>query len=101
MSTERWRILSDWHNAWLAAPPDQRAKLRAFFATEHPELTQMADELAGSDPVDGFLETPALVLAARDLALDEPPLPEGAMVGPYRIVALLAPGGVGERLPAT
>jgi len=30
----------------------------------------MADELAGSDPVDGFLETPALVLAARDLALE-------------------------------
>ena len=38
----------------------------------------MADELAASSgAVDGFLETPALVLAARDLAQDEPPLPEG------------------------
>ena len=51
----------------------------------------MADELAvSSDAVDGFLETPALALAARDLAQDEAPLAEGTLVGPYRIVALLA-----------
>ena len=77
MNTERWRVLSDWHNTWLAAPIDQRAGLRASFATEHPELLQVADELvASSGAVDGFLETPALVLAARDLAQDEPTLPK-------------------------
>ena len=97
MKTERWRVLSDWHNTWLAAPAEERAQLRAFFATEHPDLLQMADELAASsDAVDGFLETPALTLGARDLALDEPPLPEGTIVGPYRIVSLLARGGMGD-----
>ena len=94
MNTERWRVLSEWHNAWLAAPTDQRAELRASFAIENPELLPVADELAASSAaVDGFLETPALVLAARDLAQDEAPLPDGTLVGPYRIVALLARGG--------
>jgi eukaryotic-like serine/threonine-protein kinase len=97
MNTERWRVLSEWHNTWLVAPTDQRAGLRASFATEHPELLQVADELAASSgAVDGFLETPAMVLAARDLAEDEPSLPEGTPVGPYRIVSLLARGGMGD-----
>jgi serine/threonine protein kinase/Tol biopolymer transport system component len=97
MNTERWRVLSEWHNTWLAAPTDQRAALRASFATDHPDLLQVADELAASSgAVDGFLETPALVLSARDLVHDEPPLAEGTFVGPYRIVALLARGGMGD-----
>jgi eukaryotic-like serine/threonine-protein kinase len=97
VSTERWRVLSDWHNTWLAAPADARAQLRASFAVDHPDLIQLADDLATSSRAAGeFLETPALVLAARDLAQEEPTFPEGTLIGPYRIVALLARGGMGD-----
>jgi serine/threonine-protein kinase len=97
MKTDRWDVLCDWHSAWLVAAPQERQRLRAGFAADHPDLLQMADELAvSSDAVEGFLETPALALVARDLAQDEAPLAGGTLVGRYRIVSLLARGGMGD-----
>jgi serine/threonine-protein kinase len=50
--------------------------------------------------VPGFLETPALALAARDLA-NEASLGADTLVGPCRIVGLLARGGMGDVYRAT
>src|SRR5687767_14966671 len=92
-----WTRLSEWHNAWLDAPPAERERLRATFIAEHPHLEARANELANVGPIArGFLETPAFALAIRDLADVEMPLATGTLVGPYRVLELLAEGGMGH-----
>ena len=102
MSTDRWQLLSEWHNAWLVAGADERDSLRRQFVEGHPELAAQANALASASAgLRGFLETPALALAARDLAQDDPLLDVDTLVGPYRIVGLMARGGMGDVYRAT
>ena len=102
MTPERWDLLSDWLNAWLVASPADRESLRARLVNEQPDLIAEAEGLAAmSDRMPGFLETPALLLAARELAQDETVLPVGSVIGPYQVSNLIARGGMGDVYGAT
>jgi Tol biopolymer transport system component len=96
MSTDRWNRLSDWHNAWLKGDAAERRRLHDELTSTSPDLVSEADALvAASVSMTGFLETPAFVLTAAQLASDEAAMKAGTLVGPYRITTLIARGGVG------
>jgi len=102
MNSDQWDHLSTWHNAWLDAAPEDRQRLRDEFVAAEPDLQGDADALVSAGaPGRDFLETPAFLLSARQLALDSPELAAGAQVGPYRIVQLIARGGMGLVYRAT
>ncbi len=50
---------------------------------------------AERDESDGFLEVPALEIAARALAAEKAAV-SGKLIGPYRVIRLLGAGGMGE-----
>ena len=96
---DRWDTLSGWLETWRTASADERVRLRDQFARDHPELLAEATALASaSEEVSGFLETPALVLAARRFSQLDPPFAAGSMIGPYRVEGFLARGGMDQRI---
>src|SRR5262245_31781153 len=96
MDTDRWqRVERLYHGALELEPADRRVYLESACGSD-PSLLQEVESLLGREQrTQSFLEEPALLIAARDIAAKRNALSPGQMIGRYRILDLLGSGGMG------
>jgi tetratricopeptide (TPR) repeat protein/TolB-like protein/tRNA A-37 threonylcarbamoyl transferase component Bud32 len=86
----------------MNADESEKERLRKLVAAETPELASEFDQLTEVTARSGdFLDTPALVLEAREIARYDTLLEPGTTIGPYRIARFVAHGGMGDVYRAT
>src|SRR5262245_24160270 len=106
MERERWEQIERLYHAALERGPDARAAfLNEACAGDEDLRREVAGLLANDISGDGFIQSPAIEIAARAWAA-EPPIEasnkparsviEGAQIGVYQLLEPLGRGGMGE-----
>jgi serine/threonine protein kinase/formylglycine-generating enzyme required for sulfatase activity/cephalosporin-C deacetylase-like acetyl esterase len=97
MTPERWLQVERIYHEAEARPPGERASfLDQACAGDAGLRGEVERMLAGDSEAAGFLEAPAVEMAARALAAGAVRIPPGSRLGPYEIVSLAGAGGMGE-----
>jgi tetratricopeptide (TPR) repeat protein len=102
MDSERWKRVESLLQAALERPPDERgAFLRSACAGDEELDREVRSLLRSQHMVGSFLESPAIEVVARNLAVEqndgepEAVFPAGRIVSHYRILGKLGGGGMG------
>jgi serine/threonine-protein kinase len=97
VTPERWQEVERLYHAALPRTPSERdAWLSHECAGDDGLRREVESLLAQASKAGDFLDTPALVVAARELAAGSRPLLVGRTFGPYTLLSLLGAGGMGE-----
>jgi eukaryotic-like serine/threonine-protein kinase len=97
MTPERWQQIEQLYYAALERGEGQRGTyLHEVCAGDDALRREVESLLEQEKRADGFLESPALEVAAKMLAKDENRSLSGQQLGSYKIVCLLGAGGMGE-----
>ncbi|MBZ0171687.1 MAG: protein kinase, partial [Phycisphaerales bacterium] len=104
MTPERWRQIEGLLHTALGCPESEREELLRVRCADDAELAdEVRSLLAVAEASRGFLESPAAggvrALLAHDgptgVAADNPGAMVGTRLGPYRLDAVIASGGMG------
>ena len=96
MEAKRWSRIEKFYHSAAALQPAERASFLERACNGDPELRQEVESLLAHDKqAENFIESPALEVAAVQLARGENQSMVGREVSHYRIVSLLGGGGMG------
>ena len=96
MKSERWQQIERLYHGALECEPGRRGLfLEEACGVDRALRREIEGLLAHQEQAEGFLEEPAVVIAAQELAEAAPELVPGQMLGRYRILSLLGAGGMG------
>jgi serine/threonine protein kinase/Tfp pilus assembly protein PilF len=94
---DRWQQIEQLYHAALEREESHRAAYLHEVCAGDDELRREVESLLAQEKRgDGFLESPALEVAARAMAIDSRQSLNGRQLGSYKIVSLLGAGGMGE-----
>ena len=97
MTPERWlQVERIYHEAGALLPGERASFLDQGCAGDADLRREVERMLAGEAEAAGFLEAPAVEVAARALAANAARISPGSRLGPYEIVSLVGAGGMGE-----
>jgi serine/threonine protein kinase len=97
MTPERWQKIEQLYHSTLEREENQRAAFLCEVCAGDAALQREVESLLAQDSqADSFLESPAIDVAARAIAMHPSKSLIGRQLGAYKIVSLLGAGGMGE-----